>query len=237
MVPTELLNETSLVISHQCSASHNKQVEQTFNGVTNKQHVLTVGGRSPVSHGRNGTKIPVPLYRKIHVICKPEKRSRSSRSSRSSDHPDAMPDHNVIFNPLETPLREAHAKGFLPLGSFAILLTPEGIARIDLSRAGRRIRLNHATFREKVGERVHLCTIGGDGRFHLQGQIQALALPAHTALQRPVQDARQLCHQLVTQCSILLLRWDTDRQGDQTDAPPDGESNVFYCCCCGWTHT
>ncbi len=103
----------------------------------------------------------------------------------------------LVFHTPETPLREAHAKGFLPLGSFAILLTPEGIARIDLSRASRRIRLNHATFREKVGERVHLCTIGGDGRFHLQGQIQALALPAHTALQRPVQDARQL----------LLLLW------------------------------
>jgi len=56
-------------------------------------------------------------------MCEPEKRSRSSRFSRSSDHPDPMPDHNVIFNALETPLGEPHAKGFLPLWLLAVLLT------------------------------------------------------------------------------------------------------------------
>ena len=90
--------------------------------------------------------------------------------------------------PLETALGEPHAKGFLPLWSLPILLAPEAIARIYLSLAGYCIGCNNALFREKVGERIHLCAIGGDGRFHLQGQIQALALPAHTPLKRPVQD-------------------------------------------------
>jgi hypothetical protein len=44
-------------------------------------------------------------------MCEPEKRSRSS------DHPDPMPDSNIIFDALETALGEPHAKGFLPLGS------------------------------------------------------------------------------------------------------------------------
>ena len=58
--------------------------------------VEPVGGRSSVSYGRdgtNGTKIPVPLERKIHAMREPEK---CSRTSRSSDHPDAIPVNVII---------------------------------------------------------------------------------------------------------------------------------------------
>ncbi len=67
LAPREGINDTGLVISHACSASHITQVEPTLIVATNKQHVPSVGGRSPVSHGRNGrngTNIPVPLHGK-----------------------------------------------------------------------------------------------------------------------------------------------------------------------------
>jgi len=88
----------------------------------------------------------------MRAICEPEKWSRSSRSSRSSHQPDAKPDDDTVFNPPETTLSKLHAKGFLPLWSLSILLTPLAITPRQLLCAGACLVLDHAAFGEKVGQ-------------------------------------------------------------------------------------